>query len=245
MKGKASGGDRPAYYICSDRKHFGPERCNGPVLKKRVVEAAVWRFLRGILGNPTAVIDYVREANERLREEVPPGRQALAEKKTALADVKARLARYHERFERAGTAGEEDFAWTRVKELCLAEAQLTAEIAELEALQIPNSDREIDAVRARRYLRTLAHFFRSRPRYEETLYEALRRHHHFRVAVLAGDLVEATLEFEGESSPPRRMIYCPAGPRRYLRVSRRRRVRPVASPPRQWHWPPPCSARSG
>lgn len=47
MKGKASGGDRPAYYICSDRKHFGPERCNGPVLKKPVVDAAVWRFLRG------------------------------------------------------------------------------------------------------------------------------------------------------------------------------------------------------
>jgi len=42
MKGKASGGDRPAYYICSDRKHFGPERCNRPVLKKPVVEAAVW-----------------------------------------------------------------------------------------------------------------------------------------------------------------------------------------------------------
>jgi hypothetical protein len=34
-------------------------------------------------------------------------------------------------------------------------------------------------------------------RYEHTLYEALRRHHHFQVAVLAGDLVEATLEFEG------------------------------------------------
>lgn len=28
-------------------------------------------------------------------------------------------------------------------------------------------------------------------------YEALRRHHYFQVAVLAGDLVEATLEFEG------------------------------------------------
>ncbi len=51
MKGKASGAGRPAYYICSDRKHFGPERCNRPVLKKPVVEAAVWNFLRGLLGN--------------------------------------------------------------------------------------------------------------------------------------------------------------------------------------------------
>ena len=30
--------------------------------KKPVVEAAVWNFLRGLLGNPAAVIDYVREA---------------------------------------------------------------------------------------------------------------------------------------------------------------------------------------
>jgi hypothetical protein len=55
MKGKASGGaDRPAYYICSDRKHFGSERCNRPVLKKPGVETAVWNFLRGLLGNPAA-----------------------------------------------------------------------------------------------------------------------------------------------------------------------------------------------
>jgi hypothetical protein len=149
---------------------------------------------------PTAVIDYVREASERLGEQVPAGRQALAEKKTALVDVKARLARYHERFERAGTPGEGDFAWERIKELCQTEAQLKAEIAELEA-QVPNGDRELDAVRARRYLRTLAHFFRSRPRYEESLYGALHQHHHFRVAVLAADLGEATLEFEGGIEP--------------------------------------------
>jgi len=57
------------------------------------------------------VIDYVREACERLREQLPAGRQALTEKKQVLTDVKARLARYHERFERAANAGEEDLAW--------------------------------------------------------------------------------------------------------------------------------------
>jgi hypothetical protein len=130
------------------------------------------------------VIDYVREAGEQLREQVPAGRQALAEKKQALTDVKARLARYHERFERAGNAGEEDLAWERIKELREQEAALKAEIAGLESQQIPSSDRDLDAVRARRYLRTLARFFRSRPRYEESLYEALHQHHGFRVAVL-------------------------------------------------------------
>jgi hypothetical protein len=155
----------------------------------------------GVSAAPSPVIDYVREANERLREQLPAGQEALAEKKQALVDVKARLARYHERFERAGNAGEEDFAWKRIKELHEQETSLKAEIAGLEAQQISNSDRELDAVRARRYLRTLAHFFRSRPRYEESLYEALHRHHGFRVAVLAKDLVEATLEFEGEIEP--------------------------------------------
>jgi hypothetical protein len=33
-----------------------------------------------------------------------------------LTHVKARLARYHERSERAANAGEEDFAWERIKE---------------------------------------------------------------------------------------------------------------------------------
>ena len=147
------------------------------------------------------MIDYVREACERLREQLPAGRQALAEKKQVLTDVKARLARYHERFERAANAGEEDVAWERIKELREQENALKAEIAGLESQQIPSSDRELDAVRARRYLRTLARFFRSRPRYEESLYEALHQHHHFRVAVLARDLVEATLEFDGEIEP--------------------------------------------
>jgi len=147
------------------------------------------------------VIDYVREACERLREQLPAGRQALTEKKQVLTDVKARLARYHERFERAANAGEEDVAWERIKELREQENALKAEIAGLESQQIPSSDRELDAVRARRYLRTLARFFRSRPRYEESLYEALHQHHHFRVAVLAKDLVEATLEFDGEIEP--------------------------------------------
>ncbi len=202
MKGKASGGaDRPAYYICSDRKHFGPERCNRPVLKKPVVETAVWKFLHGLLGNPAAVIDYVREARERLHEQLPAGRQALAEKNQALTDVKARLARYYERFERAANPGEEDLAWERIKELREQETALKAEIAELESQQTPSSNRDFDAVRARRYLRTLARFFRSRPRYEQSLYEALHQHHGFRVAVLAKDLVEATLEFDGEIEP--------------------------------------------
>lgn len=129
------------------------------------------------------------------------GGNARAEQKTALADVKARLARYHERFERAANAGEEDLAWERIKELREQETTLKAEVAELEAQQIPSSDRELDAVRARRYLRTLARFFRSRPRYEESLYEALHQHHGFRVAVLAKDLVEAPLEFDGEIEP--------------------------------------------
>jgi len=147
------------------------------------------------------VIDYVREASERLREQLPAGRLALAEKKQALTDVKARLARYHERFERAANAGEEDLACERIKELREQETALKAEIAEFESQQVPSSDRDLDAVRARRYLRTLARFFRSRPRYEESLYEALQQHHRLRVAVLAKDLVEATLEFEGEIEP--------------------------------------------
>jgi len=146
-------------------------------------------------------MDYVREGREQLREQVPAGRQALTEKKQALTDVKARLARYHERFERAANAGEEDFAWERIKELREQETALKAEIAGLEAQQVPHSDRELDAVRARRYLRTLARFFRSRPRYEESLYEALHQHHGFRVAVLARDLIEATLEFDREIEP--------------------------------------------
>ena len=158
-------------------------------------------LLRGLLRNPAAVMDYVREGREQLREQVPAGRQALTEKKQALTDVKARLARYHERFERAANAGEEDFAWERIKELREQETALKAEIAGLEAQQVPHSDRELDAVRARRYLRTLARFFRSRPRYEESLYEALHQHHGFRVAVLARDLIEATLEFDREIEP--------------------------------------------
>ena len=101
------------------------------------------------------MIDYVREACERLREQLPAGRQALTEKKQVLTDVKARLARYHERFERAANAGEEDVAWERIKELREQENALKAEIAGLESQQIPSSDRELDAVRARRYLRTL------------------------------------------------------------------------------------------
>lgn len=59
MTGKASGAGRP-------------------VLKKPGVETAVWNLLRGLLGNPGAVIDYVREARERLREQMPAGREALA-----------------------------------------------------------------------------------------------------------------------------------------------------------------------
>lgn len=39
MKGKASA-DR-AYYICGHRKHFGPERCNRPVLKRMTRSHAV------------------------------------------------------------------------------------------------------------------------------------------------------------------------------------------------------------
>lgn len=81
MKGKASGGNgRPTYYICSDRKHFGPERCNRPVLKKPDVETAVGNFLHGLLGNPAAVSDYVQEAREQLRKQVPTSRQALAKR---------------------------------------------------------------------------------------------------------------------------------------------------------------------
>jgi site-specific DNA recombinase len=200
MKGKASGPNRPAYYICSDRKHFGPERCNRPVLRKTTVEAAIWKFLRGFLKNPSALVDYVREANGRLRDELPAGRQALAEKKKALTDVMARLARYHERFERAGNAGEEDFAWDRIKELRAQETQFKTEIAGLEA-RMPHGASPLDAVRARRYLKSLRQFFRSRPRYEEALYEALRRRHNLRLDVLAVDLVEAILEFDEGIEP--------------------------------------------
>lgn len=105
----------------------------------------MWNFLRGLLGNPAAVIDYVREASERLREQLPAGQQALAEKKQALMDVKARLARYHERFERAPNAGEEDLAWERIKQLREQENALKAEIAKLEAQQSPHGDRQLDA----------------------------------------------------------------------------------------------------
>jgi hypothetical protein len=88
-----------AYYTCSTRYKYGPDKCNGDRLSKDRLEDAVLTQLASIYRDTHLIERALADAAERAEREQPPLEDALAGCRPEIARTECKLDRYYDAFE--------------------------------------------------------------------------------------------------------------------------------------------------
>ena len=134
----ATNGDAGAnarYYVCSDRRRYGPDGCHAPRIRAEVLEAELSGWLAKCqLGDQ--VEDAARQLLERGLRQRKTASQDLNEHRT-VAELEARLARAVKAWQVYGVMTEEQFRQEK--------AEVDARIARARALPSPPTIRQVSA----------------------------------------------------------------------------------------------------
>lgn len=151
----ASDPKHPIYYMCQNRKYYGPDKCDAHSVNAVNAEAAVWKHLEKLLSNPSVIIQQVDKMNKQLSRVKPKTEKAVAERRKRLDTISAQLNRYYDLFENAVDETDQELALDRLRKLKKEKKEVEAELLELGDKVVQLKPKEISFEQGEKYLKRL------------------------------------------------------------------------------------------
>jgi predicted nucleic acid-binding Zn-ribbon protein len=142
------------------------------------------------------VLEHLEKLSRVLDQERPSSERRAQQLERRREEVKAALAKYYSVFETSADPARDEALLDRVKELRKELQDVESEIAELKAKVVPIRPK-LSKEKVERYLEALRSKLDTRPQFQKTLFQELKRDHGLKVRALSKENYVLSLAVPG------------------------------------------------